>query len=362
MATIRITTGAKAGTNFPLSSELTVGRDPTSTVVFADDDLVSRQHARFSQSGDGWAISDLGSANGTWLLGRRGRRERLSGERPLEGGEIIEIGGNRLQFLADVVQPAQPSLALVDNSQRALRLLPLASLALGGVFSILALILGFTSGGSGVTCNEEAAVKRIRPSTVLILGLDDKGAVAQSGTGFVLSADGYLLTNRHVILDAKDQPLKALTIVLPGQERQLTAQVVRFDATVDLALVKADGISNLAPASWGKPGGLVEGAQVIAAGFPIPTDTAGRTNGAATFTFGRLSAKRQFQGAEFLQHDADINPGNSGGPLVNACGEVIGVNTQVAYIPGQTSRAPGINFAISVSDAKRLADQWLPLR
>jgi putative serine protease PepD len=67
-----------------------------------------------------------------------------------------------------------------------------------------------------------------------------------------------------------------------------------------------------------------------------------------------------FEGAQYLQHDAEVNPGNSGGPLVDSCGRVVGVNTQVAYIPGQVSRAPGINFAIGSADAQRLADLWMP--
>jgi len=369
MPSITVTSGPHAGRTADFDGELVIGRESSHGLNLADDDRVSRTHARIAREGGSWVLTDLESGNGTWALGRFGRRERISGPLALKHGSEFEVGGSRLRFAAPA--PAAGAMerlpapaaggrpASVGAKQSGLRL-PLAGVAVGGVFSVLALVLGATGGKTA--CGEREAAATLRPSTVWILGLDEKGGLVQTGTGFVLREDGYILTNRHVILGEDDEPLPELRIVLPGDERELPAQVVNFDPIVDLALIRASGIPNLEAISWGSAGSLEDGAAVVAAGFPIPSDPSGRTIGDATFTFGRISANRQFQGAEFIQHDAEINPGNSGGPLSDLCGRVIGVNTQVAYIPGQPSRAPGINFAISVADAKRLADQWLPLR
>jgi len=359
MPTVTVTSGPHSGATVRFSESLTIGRDPASGLVLANDDRVSRAHARISGGSSGWALTDEGSGNGTWVLGRRGKRERLDAPHPLKATAEFEVGSSRLRFLADPV-PATSQAAPAASSAPRRRAVPLAGVAIGGTFSLLALFLGFAN--NDAACGESEAVAVIRPATAWILGLDEDGAVIQTGTGFVLRDDGYILTNRHVVLDGNDTPVAALQVVFPGSERELEAQLVTFDEIIDLALIKTANGPALEAAQWGSISGLADGEAVIAAGFPIPSDPSGRTIGDATFTFGRLSAKRQFQGAEFLQHDAEINPGNSGGPLVDICGRVVGVNTQVAYIPGQPSRAPGINFAISVSDAKRLADQWLPLR
>lgn len=365
MPSLTVTSGPHAGVKVEFDGELTIGRDPSCLLALKDDDRVSRRHAVVVPAGDGWVLRDAGSGNGTWTSGKFGHRERVSGDLPLRDGSEFEAGGSKLRFTAppsaaSTSVAAAPGRAAGQSRSRRLAV-PLGGLAVGGAFSALAIALGAT-GGDGAACGESEAAAAIRPSTVWVLALDEKGAVAQTGTGFVLREDGYILTNRHVVLGAKDEPLPSFQVVFPGDERELPAQLVKFDEFVDLALIKAAGIPDLEPIAWGNASKLRNGDGVVASGFPIPSDPSGRTIGDATFTFGRLSANRQFQGAEFLQHDAEINPGNSGGPLVDLCGKVVGVNTQVAYMPGQPSRAPGINFAISAADARRLADQWLPLR
>ncbi|MCS7294922.1 MAG: trypsin-like peptidase domain-containing protein [Chloroflexota bacterium] len=84
--------------------------------------------------------------------------------------------------------------------------------------------------------------------------------------------------------------------------------------------------------------------------------------GSPTFTFGNFSTVRIFEGAEFLQHNADINPGNSGGPLVDQCGRVVGVNTIQVLNPNTEQPAQGIFGSISQTVAEARARQWLPLR
>lgn len=360
MPKVTVISGPQAGKAIEFDAPVTIGRDPASSLVLGDDERVSRNHARISVEAGQWLLHDVGSGNGTFALARFGRKNRLTGELPLSDGVEFEAGSTRLRF-SDSLGPGPRTPAQVGPKKKPGLTIPLAGVALGGVASIAVLALGLTAGG-GAGCGERQASDAIRSSTVWVRALDDKGELVQTGTGFVLREDGYILTNRHVALDSKDAPFPAFEVVLPGEERVLEAQMVTFDPTIDLAMLKASGVPNLHPVSWGKPGEVRVGSAVVAAGYPIPSDASGRTLGDATFTFGRISAARQFQGAQFIQHDAEINPGNSGGPLVNLCGRVIGVNTQVAYIPGQTSRAPGINFAISVADAKRLAEQWLPLR
>jgi S1-C subfamily serine protease len=362
MPSVHVVSGPHSGLKVTFDHELSIGREPSSGLVLTSDERVSRNHARIVRAGSGWKLSDADSGNGTWAVARFGRKARLTGDFALRDGAEFEVGSSRFRFVADktLVDPAAaPATPKRPVSGRAFAV-PISGLAIGGAFSLLAVVLGTTGGKT--QCGESEAAAAIGRSTVWIVALDEKGAVVQTGTGFVLREDGYILTNRHVILGPNDEPLSALQVVFPGDERELPAQVVTFDDTVDLALIKASGIPDLEPIRWGSATGLESGEGVVAAGFPIPSDPSGRTMGEATFTFGRISAHRQFQGAEFLQHDAEINPGNSGGPLTDLCGRVVGVNTQVAYIPGQVSRAPGINFAISVSDAKRLADQWTPLR
>ncbi len=369
MARIVITQGPAAGKAFPLDGQVELGRDASSCGIVINDEQVSRTHARIFRNDDGkWVVRDLGSANGTYLVDKRGTsKKRLTSDHTVSEGDIIEVGKSRFSFALSaqahtaVAAPAAAPRKLTTAQKLKRFAMPLAALAIGGVFALGALGMSSGAGNSGSgTCTERAAAEHIRPSTVWIVGLDQQGRTVQTGTGFVLRNDGYIMTNRHVALDQRDQPLAGYVVVLPGQERELPAQLVNFDDKVDLAMLKAEGIPNLKPVTWAKSSKLTEGTSLVAAGFPA--DTNDRTSGAATFTFGRMSALRVFEGAQFIQHDADVNPGNSGGPLVNTCGEVVGVNTQVAYVPGQTSRAPGINFSIASSDAQRLANQWMPLR
>lgn len=367
MARIVVTSGPAAGKSFPLDGQVEIGRDATACGIVINDDQVSRSHARIFKNEDGkYVVRDLGSANGTFLVDKRGTsKKKLTADHVLSEGDVIEAGKSRFSFALKaaaytaVAAPAPTPRKLTTGEKLKRFAAPLAVLALGGVFALAALGMG-SNASTAHACTEKNAANAIRPSTVWVVALDQHGGVAQTGTGFVLRNDGYIMTNRHVILDQRDQPFAGYVVVLPGQERELPAQLVNFDQNIDLALLKAEGIPNLEPVKWAKSSTLKEGDSLIAAGFPA--DTHDRTSGAATFTFGRMSALRVFEGAQFLQHDADVNPGNSGGPLVNKCGEVVGVNTQVAYVPGQTTRAPGINFSIASSDAQRLAIQWMPIR
>jgi len=165
--------------------------------------------------------------------------------------------------------------------------------------------------------------------------------VQGAGSGVIISKDGYILTNNHVVDGAKE-----VSVTL-ADKREFKAQIVGRDPKTDLAIVKIDANENLPAASIGDSDQMKVGDWVLAIGNPF-----GLGN---TVTSGIVSAKGRVIGAgpydDFIQTDASINPGNSGGPLLNMKGEVIGINT--AIVPdGQ-----GIGFAIPVNTAKPLIPQ-----
>lgn len=386
-ATIRFVSGPAQGQQFRFHDEAVIGRDPDQCrIAVPTDEMVSRQHCRVALTVEGWTLTDLGSSNGTYHLTGKGRR-RISGKAILSDGDEIEVGNNKFAFgieprpgfdapvgpvASDLAAPPPP-----PPTKKPLGALGVIGGIIGGVVALAAVFSGAGFGDAGAQtpeptpvtveaapqCTTTSAVETIRESVVWIVGQDPRTGATYFGSGFVLREDGYIMTNRHVVIDERTgQVVPNLSIVIAGQERQLPAQVIKVDDTIDLALIKADGIPNLKPVEWASSAQMQDGEVVIAAGFPIPTDPSGRTLSAASFTFGHMSALRVFEGAQYLQHDAEVNPGNSGGALIDECGRVVGVNTQVAYIPGQESRAPGINFAIASADAQRLADQWMPYR
>lgn len=166
-----------------------------------------------------------------------------------------------------------------------------------------------------------------------------------SGSGFIVSRDGYILTNNHVVADADRVTVGLL------DKRTFTAKVVGRDATTDIAVVKIDA-TNLPVATLGDDAKSRVGQWVLAIGNPLQLDF--------TVTAGIISSKgrnlrnllpSRYAITDYIQTDAAINPGNSGGPLVNIRGEVIGVNSAIA---SQTGFYAGYGFAIPISLAKQV--------
>ena len=166
-----------------------------------------------------------------------------------------------------------------------------------------------------------------------------------AGTGIVLTADGYVLTNNHVIDGA--QQIK----VTFADRKVRTAQVVGRDATHDVAIIKVDGAKNLPIAVLGSSKALQVGDPVVAIGNALALP------GGPTVTTGIVSAlERTIDGDTnklegLVQTDAAINPGNSGGPLVNSAGEVVGMNTAILR------NTNNIGFAIAVDRIKPIVDK-----
>ena len=165
------------------------------------------------------------------------------------------------------------------------------------------------------------------------------------GTGFLISSDGYIVTNNHVVAGA-DTVLVNLQ-GSTGKEHSLKAQVIGTDEETDIALLKVKADAPLPFLNFGNSDKMEVGEWVLAIGNPFGLGH--------TVTAGILSAKgRNFQSGpfdNFLQTDASINPGNSGGPLINMEGKVIGINTAI-IASGQ-----GIGFAIPSSMAERIVNQ-----
>jgi serine protease Do len=159
------------------------------------------------------------------------------------------------------------------------------------------------------------------------------------GSGVIVSADGYILTNNHVIDGAR-----TVTITLPDK-REFTGKIVGADPKTDLAVVKIDG-QNLPTVSWGDATKLQVGEYVLAVGNPFGLNS--------TVTLGIVSALGRgrmgiTQYEDFIQTDAAINPGNSGGALVNTKGELVGINTAIF---SQTGGYQGVGFAVPPSMSK----------
>jgi serine protease Do len=169
-----------------------------------------------------------------------------------------------------------------------------------------------------------------------------------AGSGFIIDADGYILTNNHVVEGADD-----LIVSLDG-DKEYTASLVGTDPKTDLALIKInreDGDNTPFPyLLMGDSDKLEVGEWVVAIGNPFGLSH--------TVTVGVVSAKGRNIGAgaydEFIQTDASINPGNSGGPLINIKGEVIGINTAIISGGGPGGGNVGIGFAIPVNMAKSI--------
>lgn len=167
---------------------------------------------------------------------------------------------------------------------------------------------------------------------------------AQSlGSGFIISEDGYILTNNHVVEDANE------IIVRLNDRRQMTAELVGADDRADLALLKVDG-EDMPTVETGESSDVEVGEWVLAIGSPFGFEY--------SVTAGIISAKQRSLPMEnyipFLQTDVAINPGNSGGPLFNLDGEVIGVNS---HIYSRSGGFQGISFAIPIELAMDVADQ-----
>lgn len=207
----------------------------------------------------------------------------------------------------------------------------------------------------------EEVAANVLPSVVSIEVTSGQGGA--EGSGSIISSDGMILTNNHVVAEAADGGPGI--VVTTNDGRQLQAEVVATDPQTDLAVVKADGADDLQPIAIGDSDALEVGETVIAVGSPLGLSS--------TVTTGIVSAmNRPVQAGgedggeasliDAVQTDAAINPGNSGGALVNLQGELVGIPSVIATLGGQfggESGSIGLGFAIPSNQAENTAQQLI---
>ncbi len=190
--------------------------------------------------------------------------------------------------------------------------------------------------------------KKVKNSVVAVLIAQGEQEAEFSGSGFIISADGYIITNTHVVDEAS-----SIKIVLHDGITEYKATVVGADERSDLAVLKIDA-KDLAPVDLGDSALLEVGETVVAIGNPYGMELAG------TVTDGIVSAlnrKIEMNGSymTLIQTNASINPGNSGGPLVNVYGQVIGITSSKLVASGYE----GIGFAIPINDVVEIAEELI---
>jgi len=204
------------------------------------------------------------------------------------------------------------------------------------------------------------AVETVGPAVVTVVGtvpgqqtwMGYTGDQEVSGSGVIISADGYILTNNHVVEDTTD-----LSVIL-ADGMQLPASLVSTDVFADLAVLKVENYTMPGVAVLGDSDALRPGETVIAIGSPLGTFKNTVTVGVISATGRSLDTGTGYVMEDLIQTDAAINEGNSGGPLVNLQGEVIGINTLI--VRGGTygsTVAEGLGFAIPSSTAKLISEQ-----
>lgn len=185
----------------------------------------------------------------------------------------------------------------------------------------------------------------VDPWFQLFYGADAVVPQSTLGSGVLVSADGYVLTNSHVVGDAN-----ADIRVTTADNRELDAKVVGIDPPTDLAVIKV-GVRGATPLPWGDSGKLKLAEWVLAVGNPFQFNQ--------TVTLGIVSALNRHELAaynDFIQTDAAINPGNSGGALVNGAGELVGINTMIV---SQSGGYQGLGFAIPSNLARSIMDSLI---
>lgn len=204
----------------------------------------------------------------------------------------------------------------------------------------------------------ERVSRSVAPSVVSIVtsGSSGSGIFAApsqgAGTGIVVSQDGYVMTNRHVVQNASN-----IAVVAHDGTRHTDVEVVGSDPLNDIAFIKIDNVDDLEPATLGNSGSVRIGQRVIAIGNALGqyqnSVTSGIVSGTGRPVVASGGSGQTEQLNDLIQTDAAINSGNSGGPLLNSAGQVIGINTAVA------TDATGVGFAIPINATKGMVEGLL---
>jgi putative serine protease PepD len=248
----------------------------------------------------------------------------------------------------------------------------------GGTTTVTSLTGGSTGRQANVVLppgTVEAAAAKVLPSVVSITERSSDGSGGE-GSGIVLSSDGVILTNNHVVADSVNGG--SLQVTLPNN-RTVDATIMGRDPSSDLAVVKAKNVSGLTPATIGSSSSLVVGQTVVAVGSPLglsgtvtsgivsalnrPVTTSTGNGGSGQDPFNQQQNSQDAAVLDAIQTDAAINPGNSGGPLVDLEGRVVGINSAIASLGASAgssqSGSIGLGFSIPIDQAKRIAQELI---
>ena len=214
-----------------------------------------------------------------------------------------------------------------------------------------------TATGSSSTTATTTSLANVAAAVLpSVVSIETQSAV---GSGVIITADGSILTNNHVVATAQGSTVQ----VTFNTGKTATATIVGTDPSHDLAVIKVSGVSGLTPITFADSGSVKVGDTVLAVGSPLGLDgsvTSGIVSALNRTIEVGASARSATSLTGAIQTDAAINPGNSGGALVNAAGQLIGINTAIASA-GSTgeSGSIGVGFAISSNTAKQVAEQLL---
>ena len=212
----------------------------------------------------------------------------------------------------------------------------------------------------------EQVAAKVLPSVVTLQ--TDVGGQSDLGSGIILTSDGLIMTNDHVVAAIANLPTESASAVVTFTDGR-TAQfsVVATDPRSDVAIVRAQSISGLTPISFGSSADLRVGQSVMAVGSPLGLDDT-VTTGVISALNRPVSITADYDSSavfDAIQTDAALNPGNSGGPLVNLSGELVGMNTAMAAPSGADNAGTGqfgsvgLGFVIPADFAKRIADELI---
>ncbi len=341
----------------PMIVILTIGTITNGVFYLQESDKLNEAQAEISALG-----GDVSALEGN-VSGLEGDLSTLQGNVSTLGGNISTLEGNVSTLGGDVssleggVSALEGNVSALEGGVSALEgdvsaLEGGVSALEGGVSALEGDVSTLEGGVSALEGNVSAleahdravmdVVAMVEPSVVKIetnLG---------SGSGVILSSDGYVLTNYHVIEDAS-----WIEITLMSGETY-DATIVAEDAYRDLAIVElVSNRTDFPEAVLGSSADVIVGEEVVAIGYPLGLP------GQATFTSGIVSAVRidDYDGLEYIQTDAAINPGNSGGPLVNLEGEIIGINTWHFVDSYVGEGIESLGFAVPIDDTKSFIEE-----
>lgn len=181
---------------------------------------------------------------------------------------------------------------------------------------------------------------------------------AATGTGIVMTSEGYIITNAHVIYDEENNYGKAQSVsVVMSDETEYEASIIGYDTDTDIAVLKIDA-SDLVAAEFGNSDDLQVGELVLAIGNPLGFELFGSVTSGIISALNREISINEKQ-MSLIQTDAAINSGNSGGPLINSFGQVIGINSAKMTSTYSSASVEGLGFAIPITQAKTIIDDLI---